>query len=265
MTSVDGVKWSEPKKLAFAMQGHYQISWPWKEKLGTAFDVHPPPLGLNERTNLYYMETHDFGGSWKTVDGRPVEPPLMDEKSAALVRDYRSEKRLVYLKDLNYDAAGRPVVVYVTSGGYQSGPKGGRRELTVARWTGTKWRYSTICETDHNYDHGSLYVEGNRWRFIGPAGAGPQPWSAGGEVEEWVTVDDGVTWERTRALTSGSRFNHTYVRRPLNAHPDFYAFWADGDALAESESSLYFANSKGEVFRLPFKMKAGFEKPQKVR
>lgn len=263
-TSIDGVRWSAPQKLAFALQGHYQISWPWGNKLGTAFDVHPPPLGLNERTNLYYMETADFGRTWKTVDGRSVELPLAAEKNPALVRDYRSEKLLVYLKDLNYDSMGRPAIVYLTSKGYESGPKSGPRLLTVARWTGNRWRYSKLGETDHNYDHGSLYIEDGRWRFIGPTGAGPQPYGTGGEVEEWVSSDDGVTWNRSRALTAGSRFNHTYVRRPLNAHPDFYALWADGDAFGESESRLYFANRKGEVFRLPALMRADYERPERV-
>lgn len=264
-TSSDGADWSEPRKLAFAMQGHYQISWPWREKLGTAFDVHPPPLGLNERTNLYYMESGDFGKTWRTADGRNVELPIGEEKNAALVRDYRAEKLLVYLKDLSYDSAGRPVIVYLTSTGYESGPKSGPRVLMVARWTGRQWRYSKLGETDHNYDHGSLYVEGGRWRFIGPTGPGPQPYGTGGEIEEWVSSDDGVSWRRTRAMTAGSRFNHTYVRRPLDAHPDFYAFWADGDAFGESESRLYFANRRGEVFRLPAVMKTDYERPERVR
>lgn len=264
-TSGDGVRWSESRKLAFALQGHYQISWPWRGKLGAAFDVHPPPLGLNERTNLYYMESADFGESWKTADGRTVPLPVVEERSPALVRDYHAEKLLVYLKDLNYDSSGRPVIVYLTSKWHESGPKSGPRALTVARWTGKQWRYSKLGETDHNYDHGSLYIEAARWRFIGPTGAGPQPYGTGGEVEEWVSSDDGLTWKRSRALTSGSRFNHTYVRRPLNAHPDFYAFWADGDAFKESESRLYFANRKGEVFRLPAVMKADYERPERVR
>jgi hypothetical protein len=263
--SADGVQWTPPMEVAFIHLGSYQISWPWKNKLGTAFDVHPPPLGLNERTNLYYMETADFGKTWKTADGRSIELPLAEETNAALVRDYHSEKLLVYLKDLNYDAEGRPVIVYLTSRGYEPGPKNGPRILMVARWTGKQWRYSKLGETDHNYDHGSLYIEGARWRFIGPTGAGPQPYGTGGELEEWVSADNGATWKRTRALTAGSRFNHTYVRRPLNAHPDFYALWADGDAFAESESRLYFANRKGEVFRLPAVMKADYERPERVR
>jgi hypothetical protein len=135
----------------------------------------------------------------------------------------------------------------------------------LARWTGTEWRYSKICETDHNYDHGSLYIEGPAWRFIAPTGAGPQKWGTGGEVEVWTSRDDGRTWAKTGALTHNSRYNHTYVRRPLDAHPDFYAFWADGDAFGESESHLYFSMRDGKVFRLPAQMKTEFEKPERVR
>ena len=266
LTSGNGLEWSAPRKLAFAHQGHYQISWPWGKKLGTAFDVHPPPLGLNQRTNIYYMETDDFGRTWKTVDGRPLVLPLTEEKNPALVRDYHSERLLVYLKDLNYDAAGRPVIVYLTSKGYESGPKRAPRLLMAARWTGTEWRYSNIGETDHNYDHGSLYIEGPKhWRFIAPTGAGPQAYGTGGEVEVWKSSDQGAKWKKTAALTKDSTFNHTYVRRPLNAHPDFYALWADGDAFGESESHLYFANRKGQVFRLPAVMPSEAERPVRVR
>jgi hypothetical protein len=265
MTSPDGLHWDAPRQLAFALMGHYQISWPWREKLGTAFDVHPPPLGLNERTNLYYMETADFGRTWKTVDGRAVELPVTEEKSVALVRDYRSEKLLVYLKDLNYDAAGRPAIVYLTASSFESGPKGGPRNLMLARWTGTAWRYSKICVADHNYDHGSLYIEGKTWRFIGPSGPGPQKWATGGEIEVWTSTDDGQTWKKSAELTRNSRYNHTYVRRPLNAHPDFYAFWADGDAFGESESRLYFSTRNGNVFRLPAVMKNGLERPERIK
>ncbi len=267
MTSPDGRAWSEPRELAFALRGHYQISWPHAGKAGTAFDIHPPPLGLNQRTNLYYMETADGGATWRTVDGRPVELPVRSEDHATLVRDYRSEGLLVYLKDLQYDAQGRPVIVYLTSRGFEPGPGQGPHQFMAARWTGSEWAFSGICRADHNYDHGSLYLEdnGRLWRFLAPTGPGPQPWSTGGEMEEWVSRDAGRTWRKARELTRGSRYNHTYLRRPLNAHPDFYAIWADGDALNPSPSSLYFANRKGEVFRLPFTMRREEEEPERVR
>ncbi len=45
--------------------------------------------------------------------------------------------------------------------------------------------------------------------------------------------------------------NHTYVRRSLNAHPDFIAIWADGHGRKPSLSNLYFATAEGAVFQLP--------------
>ena len=71
---------------------------------------------------------------------------------------------------------------------------------------------------------------------------------------------------RCKQLTRDSQRNHTYVRRPLNAHPDFYALWADGDALQPSESRLYFTNQTGDhVWRLPPAMTADFARPELVR
>ena len=40
-------------------------------------------------------------------------------------------------------------------------------------------------------------------------------------------------------------------RRPVNAHDDFYAFWADGHGRQPSASSLYFCTKAGDVYRLP--------------
>jgi len=84
-------------------------------------------------------------------------------------------------------------------------------------------------------------------------------------MEEWTCRDSGLTWRKTRELTRGSRLNHTYLRRPLHSHPDFHALWADGDALDPSPSSLYFANRRGGVFRLPVAMRRDEEEPERVR
>lgn len=264
MSSKNGRTWTDPQRLAFALRGHYQVSWPGRDRVGTVFNVHPPPLGLNERTNLYYLETRDGGSSWQTVDGQSVETPLESEQNAALVRDYYKEKLLVYLKDVQYDEDGRPVVVYLTSKGYEAGPKNGPRWFMLAKWTGEEWSFHRIAETDHNYDHGAIYLEGpDRWRFIAASGPGPQKWATGGEIEMWMSHDRGRTWTKIRELTRNSRYNHTYPRRPLNAHPDFYAIWADGNAFAPSGSSLYFTNREGDrVRRLPVDMKSDMEAPE---
>lgn len=263
-TSPDGRAWSAPTLLAAMELGDYQISWPNGSRVGTAFDFHPAPLGLNARANLYYVETPDAGRTWHSVTGTNLAPPLTNIQNAALVYDSRAEKLLVYLKDLNYDAAGRPVILFLTSPGYESGPGNNPRTWRTAHWTGKEWRFQTVTTSGNNYDHGSLYVEPDgAWRIIAPTDPGPQPYNPGGEMVMWLSRDEGSSWQRVRQLTSRSRFNHTYARRPLNAHPDFYALWADGHGREPSESRLYFTTRDGErVCRLPARMSGEFGKPE---
>ena len=78
----------------------------------------------------------------------------------------------------------------------------------------------------------------------------------------WTSSDQGEKWQRVKQLTRDSPRNHTYVRRPVNAHPDFYAIWADGHGRQPSESDLYFCDRDGTVFRLPRKMKEPFARPE---
>ena len=264
-TSPDGINWSEDAKIA-GFGGHYQVSWAWKDaarastpisrgKLGTAFNWHPPVGGLNARTNLYYMETGDFGKAWVNAAGKPLVTPLNAVQNDALVHDYQKDGLLVYINDVNYDSQGRPVIFYNLGKGYESGPKFGMRTMMTARWTGKAWEFRKVTETDHNYDMGSLYIEDDgTWRIIAPTDPGPQTWSTGGEMVMWVTRDKGKSWAKTE-LTNGSKRNHSYSRKPLNAHPDFYAFWADGNALKPSVSCLYFTSKDGRVTAMPYTMR----------
>jgi len=266
MTSPDGRTWTEPEMLAHVEQGHYQVSGHHGGKVGTAFNFHPTPKGLNWRTNLYYLETDDFGRTWKNVRGEPVELPLTEPDNPALVHDYRAEKRNVYLKDLAFDAEGRPVILHLTSGGWQSGPVNDPRIWQTARWTGQQWDVQGSIRSDNNYDMGSLYVEERGlWRLIAPTETGPQPYNTGGEIAMWTSDDRGATWTKRKQLTRDSELNHTYVRRPVDAHPDFYALWADGHGRKPSQSRLYFTNREGEhVWRLPVEMEGAAAKPEKA-
>ena len=263
-TSRDGTSWSPPELLANIEMGDYQISWPRGTTLATAFDFHPRPIGLNARANIYFLQTADQGRTWTTVSGTKVRLPLTTTNNPALILDSRAQGLLVYLKDLNFDARGNPVILFLTSKGYASGPKNDPRTWQTAHWTGTKWEFQPITTSQSNYDHGSLYVEEDgTWRLIAPTTSGPQPYNPGGEMVMWTSADEGRTWKRFKQLTRNSAFNHTYARRPLSAHPDFYALWADGNPRQASESHLYFTNQKGEhVWRLPVKVAGEFAAPE---
>jgi hypothetical protein len=184
----------------------------------------------------------------------------------ALVHDYEAEKLLVYLKDLQFDAHGRPVILYLTSRGYQAGPRNGPRTWRTARWTGARWEVRPVTTSGYNYDHGSLYLEPDgTWRLIAPTAPGPQPFGTGGEVVLWTSPDQGKTWKKAKQLTRGSKRNHTYVRRPVEAHPAVYALWADGNARERFASCLYFTDKAGtHDWRLPPRMAGDLARPEKV-
>jgi hypothetical protein len=266
ITSPDGVTWSDWQRLAAIQQGHYQVSAVGRTKVGAASNFHPEPQGLNWRTNLYYMESSDWGRTWQSANGETLSLPLTEVRNPALVHDWQSEGLKVYLMDMVYDADDRPVIVLITSKGYEPGPANGPRTWTVCRWTGTQWAIHPVTTSGNNYDMGSLYLEADgTWRLIGPTQTGPQPFNPGGEVAMWVSSDQGQTWKMTRQMTRNSPRNHTYVRRPVNAHSDFYALWADGHARQPSESRLYFCNRAGDVFALPVRMEADSAQPERVR
>lgn len=265
MSSPDGRIWENLRPLVGIERGDYQISWLHGNTLGTAFDFHPPPLGLNERANIYYLETDDFGAGWRNAAGAPVESPVTNAVNRALAYDSRKDEELVYLKDLNYDRHGRPVILFLTSKGFEAGPQNDPRTWKTIRWNGSDWIESTITTSDNNYDHGSLYIQQHIWTVIAPTGTGPQPYNPGGEMEMWISTDEGLTWDLRRQLTRDSKFNHTYARRPVNAHPDFHALWADGHGREPSMSALYFTDRDGTgVWRLPVEMTEDEVQPELV-
>ncbi len=265
MSSRDGTRWSRWQRIAAIDDGHYQVSGSGTSKAGSMFNYHPNGKGLNWRTNLYWVETADHGVTWQAVDGRELSLPLKEVQNAALVRDYEAEGLNVYLKDVRFDEVDRPVLLYITSQGYESGPMNDPRTWTIARWTGERWLIHPITTSDNNYDFGELWmIAADDWRVIGPTESGPQPYNPGGEVAMWTSRDQGATWNKSRQMTQDSALNHTYVRRVLNAHPDFIAIWADGHGRQPSASRLYISDNAGSVFQLPTTMDTDRASPARI-
>mgnify|MGYP002621850498 CR=1 FL=1 len=266
MTSADGTSWSDPQPLAHVEQGHYQVSRSDGRRVATAFNHHPTRGGLNARTNLYYLATLDGGTTWNAADGTRVETPITAAAGPALVRDYASEGLLVYLKQVQFDTAGNPVIMYLTSRGYAPGPDNDPRTWRLARWDGSAWLHSEITQSDHNYDYGTLYVDDDaKWQLVAPTDAGPQPYGTGGQMVVWSSPDQGRTWKRDKTLTHDTELNHTYARQPLAFHPDFALLWADGHARERSDSSLYYTDRAAtHVWRLPVEMTSDHQQPDLV-
>ena len=173
--------------------------------------------------------------TWARPGKRPTAstfaPPIREVQCPALVRDFWAEHLQVYVQHLTFDRQGRPAILFLTSPAGQAaeGP-GGPRTWTVAHWVGDRWAFHPVTTSSNNFDCGSLYIEDDgTWRIIGSTERGPQPWKTGGEIAMWTSSDQGATWKKVKQLTAGSQYNHSYVRRPVDAHPDFYGLWADGD------------------------------------
>ena len=160
---------------------------------------------------------------------------------------------------------GNPVILYLTADNHIAGPEGGVRQWHTLHWTGKEWVESQFTTSTHDYDSGSLWTDGKYWTVIIPSDPGPQYWGTGGEIVRWISRDQGKTWKRDRNLTRGSRYNHGYVRRPVDAQPDFYAFWADGNPDEVSPSRLYFCTKDGKVFRMPAEMTEEWAKPELIQ
>ncbi len=259
-----GENWTDTRTLA-AMGGHLQLSGTSQGKVYTAFNYFPGG-NIDRQTNLYLLHTDDRGRTWKTIDDKVVQIPLTDTANDALIRNFEEEGLLVHLSDIDFDADGNPVLLVVLSRDVEPGPQGGPREWMVISRKDDNWNFNKVCESTHNFDRGSLYITPGEWRVIGPTEPGPQKYATGGEVAMWVSTDEGRSWEKKMDITSQSRFNHSFVRKPMNPDKKFYALWADGNAAEFSKSSLYFMNESGtKVWMLPYEMKRNFQKPVKVR
>jgi len=268
-TSKDGKKWSKYRQIASIKEegdsrsGHYQITNCRGSKVVSAFNRHPNGR-CDGRTNIYVVQSEDWGKTWTTVDGTPVELPLTTLDNEALVRDYQSQGRNCYIKDVNFDKDGNPVILYLTADNHVTGPKGGVRQWHTIHWDGKKWIESQFTTSTHNYDSGSIWTDGREWNILIPSDEGPQKWGAGGEIVRWVSHNEGKTWRKEANITSGSRYNQGYVRRPLNSDDGFYAFWADGNPDELSPCRLYFCTKDGKVFRMPYDMNEEWCAPEPV-
>ena len=270
-TSTDGVNWSQDKLLAAIpaakgkKAGHYQTSNVFNNKMaGTFFNRH-----INghpdTRTDLYYVQSKDFGKTWTSVDGVKLELPLLERETPARVIDYNSQGKNVYVKDMGFDREGNPICLYVRSNGYKPGPPSAPYEWCVTAWNGNSWQTHVVTESDHNYDMGSLYISDKEWKIVGPTEPGPQKWGVGGELAVWSSKDRGEKWTKANVLTKNSERSHTYVRRPVNYQAPFCFFWSDGNSHEFSKSELYFGDFNGNIWKLPYEMKNDYEKPVKIR
>jgi len=258
-TSKDGYTWTDHQQIAAIKRpedkngGHYQISGQTGEKIAFFFNWHPDG-NVDLRTNIYYLQTTDFGKTWTKVDGTPVSIPVTEVDSPSLLKEFFSKGQNVYIKDIAFDEKGNPLALYVSGKGHQPGPANGFKEWQIIYWNGKEWENHLITTSDHNYDTGSLWVEKNKWTVIAPTENSPQKWGGGGELVIWESTDKGKNWKEMKQITTNSPRNHNYVRKVVDGVDPFVYFWTDGNPNERSQSFMYFGDSEGNVYPLPYSM-----------
>lgn len=269
-TSADGVEWTADQQLVAIKRegdehgGHYQISGQLGDKIVFFYNWHPNG-NVDRRTNIYYMQTTDFGKTWTTADGQQVPVPVTDVENATLAAEFFSKGENVYIKDVAFDHDGNPAALYVSGVGHQPGPENGLKAWQVIHWDGEAWVNHPITTSDHNYDTGSLWIENGKWTVVGPTVNSPQAWGGGGEVVLWESKNNGKTWKAKKRVTKNSDLNHNYIRKVVGGKDPFRYFWADGNPDSHSASYLYFGDSKGRMWQLPYDMEADEARPARGR
>ncbi len=233
--------------------------------IGTFFNRHIDG-NPDTRTDLYYIQTKDFGITWTTANNITCDIPVEKVNITPLVMDWASKSKNVYLKDMGFTKNGYPVCLYLISNGHEPGPKSAPYEWMISKWNKKKWETYKVCESDHNYDMGSLYISNQQWKIVAPTKEiSSQQYGVGGEIEIWVSNNQGKNWQKEKSLTSFSQYNHAYVRRPLDFKSPFCFFWASGHPHQFSISTLYFGDFDGNIWQLPYNMVQNEERAIKVK
>lgn len=198
------------------------------------------------RYNVYYAWTGDGGRTWHRSDGSDYSLPIGEDTAEKL---YDCGQRGVWLKDIQLDAAGRPLILFLDA----------EVETFASRWlvlrqTEAGWRTSEIGVSDHMYDDGGLvYLGEDDIRVYAPTTA-VQPREDGGEIEEWQSVDGGVTWANTRHLTAGSLYSHNNVKVVFGhelSPGDLRVVWSYGDSNYPPETTEVRLHAYGEGWTGP--------------
>jgi len=121
ISSKDGMSWSEPTVLAAIEAGHSQVSWRFKDKVGTAFEYFP----RKRRSMLVPIST-----TWRPATspdmgeckGEKLDLPLTTVDNKAMVQDYAASGRLIFVKDVTFDTRGNPIILYMATKSHRLGP-----------------------------------------------------------------------------------------------------------------------------------------------
>jgi hypothetical protein len=168
-----------------------------------------------------------------TVNGEKITTPLKKPDNAALVLDARARKELVYIMDINVDAGGNPLILFLTSQHHATGPKGDPRTWKTLHWYQGVWHERDITTSSNNYDWGNGCVA---------------------DKEQRDEVDTSGAHSQERSQSHLCSPGDTGPRRL----PSFLGRWKCRNHIG---LKYFMVNKAGKVFQLPRNMRRDWEKP----
>jgi hypothetical protein len=259
--SADGGKtWSSPAVIAASppKNGLYAVSiaagGPYPRRLHMAWSVTRGDWW--QRYHVYYAVSDDGGRTWKQSDGRPYRLPIA-ESEAQLVFRSAVPDRGVWLQDIQLDRRGNPYVLFVDANtlSYDC-------TWRVARCLDGQWTIHPLAPAGHMYTSGALvFLADDDLRAYLPS-TPSQPHEDGGDVDEWRSTDRGLTWTKTRPVTSGSRYAHNHVKTVYGHQKgDFRVFWSYGDSRDPPETRAVDLFCYGESLPAPRQIPLRYARP----
>lgn len=182
-------------------------------------------LNGGEKYNLYTLRIDLESGTVTNGADQPLATPVHRDQADRLCRVWDTDWRYTNIPPaIAFDARGQPVFLHVLS---DDDSFDAFTYYFVAQRDG-QWSQTAIAPSNHSWNGAHLESRPDgSWRAL-LVGGGPEldpdqrmDKHGGGRVEEWISRDDGHTWERLRDLTPDSgqfpdwRFNNI---RPVT-HP----------------------------------------------
>lgn len=193
------------------------------------------------RYNIYYARSGDGGRTWQRSDGSPYDLPVREADAEKL---YDSGESGVWLKDIQLDSDGRPLILFI-----DANPFTYVSHWKCGRLRGDGWRFSDIAVGDHMYDDGGMVIEDGSVTVYAPT-TPSQPREDGGEIDVWRSADGDAPWERCDPLTVGSDLSHNNVKVVFNHRTgpgDMQVIWSYGDSVSppSTRESRLFTYGRG--------------------
>ncbi len=171
------------------------------------------------RKNVWYIKSNG-GQAFTKADGSALTLPVAGN-GGDLIFDSGDDQ--VNLHNIQFDGA-EPVILI--SHGVTGSPWNWK---VLRRVSGTWQAYAVPATADRQFDCGAILVlSASDYRAYLPSAAG-QAGEDGGNIEEWRSVDRGITWTLFKQLTDDP-FNHNHIKVVRDGTQAFRAFWSYGDA-----------------------------------